>query len=722
MAAFRSLEKLDEDWVTKTIGTWYANVFSAKTVAVNLLSIPFAGYRMFVDRAAESAVNALLKNPDAASFGEYKHLKEGWKEWWAMGAQQALIAFDTEHAYFHKFVDGGHAANPYKGESSEEVRGYQMGHLLDYVDKGLDKIGVGKYMKRPATLTRLMGGDIMKDVKIGKAARGILRFNLGVDEFMRYNIAGAEVSAIAYRNGVKKGLKGAELDRHIRIETRTAGSDSWVAAGGQADVSVFTEELPNVTTLGATAKKELDVFTVFADAMAAIVGEADSKIKSWDKALKAQADVSDSNVEKAFEQTIRLGLGGVRITIMPFTRVLMNLIRKGFHYVPNPLVMAVTGYKITKYAKTNRGNSDPEAAHAIHRFSSQIVSHIIATAIYGMAEGDDDDKDKKFLITGSMPKFGEGARKNREAAYAEGMGQYHIRIGDRTFDYGRIDPLAITLGTTVDFIRNIKKTKRGDQGMMDWGEDFVKNTVIGQFTDKTMLRGLNDIFLMMAEQKRPEKWAARQLATFLVPNVLRQPIRDTNTNYGESGMDERGFEGFARILGSEIYPQADKGELLPYNPNSPATSRDAFGAEVKRPAYFGKKIPLVGHMADWILKPHEYKMVRENELVRGYRKRNPYDKDVTIPSKNSKRYSYTDPVTKDKFTLPMTNKQYEIFGKLYDKLYRFEPKPLHGDAGAKGVSKTRAKVRKLALNAAMLNPTFNKDAKDQLKKLKETTR
>ena len=720
MAAFRSLEKLDEDWVNRTVGTWYANVFSAKTVAVNLLSIPFAGYRMIVDRGAEAALNGFLQNPDAASIDEYKYLKEGWKEWWAMGAQQALIAFDTEHAYFTKFIEGGTAANPYSGESSEEVRGYQMGHLLDYVDEGLRKIGLGKYLKRPSLRSALKGELKMKDFKSGKLARGVLRFNLGVDEFMRYNIAGAEVSAIAYREGKKQGLTGEELKRFIRIETRTAGSKSWVKAGHQADQSVFTDKLPKFEDLAEIAMKEGDLLSILGDGIAGIVNAADSWVKNTDKVMKAKAEIADGSMEKVIQQSARLGLGGLRITVMPFTRVLMNLIRKGFHYVPNPIVIAITGYKIGKYAAKHRGESDPEAAHAIHRFSSQIVSSILATVIYSMAEGDEDDDKKDILITGSMDKFGKGAKEKRDAAMAEGMGAFHIRVGDMTFDYGRIDPFAITIATTVDTIRNIKKTKRGDQGMFDWIQDFGANTMLGQMSDKTMLRGLNDIFMMLGEKKRPEKWAARQLAVFLVPNVLRQPIRDTNEFYGESGMEEEGMEGFARILGSEMFPQADEGEWLPKNPNSPAASRDAFGEKGKRPDHFGKKLPIIGHMIDSIIKPQPFKKIKENEAVRAFQKKHPHDDSVRIPSKNSKKFRYTDPNTGEKFTLPMTNKQFDTFSSLYRGLAKHRPRLKRGDEGAKSIEGTRRKLRTLAINAAMLNPTFVKDAKEQLKKLKKT--
>ena len=718
MAAFRSLEKMDEDFVTRTIGTWYANVFSAKTVAVNLLSIPFGGYRMLVDRGAEAAFNAYLKNPDSASLAEYKYLKEGWKEWWAKGAQQALIAFDTERAYFNKFKEGGVAANPYKGESSEEVRGYQMGHLLDYVDDLISKLMKGRSPQRPATLTRLAGGNKTKDFKLGKLARGVLRFNLGVDEFLRYNIAGAEVTARAYREGVKRGLSGKELGKFIKLETKTLGSKSWDAAGKQADISVFTENLPKFEELDTSILKDGDILSLLGDTMSAVVGAADSYIKDSDKKLKAKVDIADDALATATVQGLRLALGGVRITIMPFTRVIMNLIRKGFHYVPNPLVTAITGYKVVKYAKNNRGEADPEAAHAIHRFSSQIVSSIIASVIYGMAEGDDDDGEKDILITGSMDKFGEGSRAARNAAYAEGMGQYRVRVFGKTFDYGRIDPAAITLGTTVDMIRNIKKTARGDQGLWDWTQDFVANTMISQMTDKTMLRGINELLMMKDEKKRPEQWLARQLATMLVPNVIRQPIRDTNKYYDETGLDDEGMEGFARILAYELYPNADEGSWLPKSKYSPAPSRNAFGEKMKRPDGLGKKIPAAGHMIDWILKTQDYKKVRDIEAIRRYNKRHPMDKSVNIPNKSQKNYRYT--VSDNlRVTLPMTNKQWDIYSSLYNRYYRSEGATLMTDEGAKSIRAKRAAARKKALDIAIGLPAFKKDTLKVYKKLKD---
>jgi hypothetical protein len=204
----------------------------------------------------------------------------------------------------------------------------------------------------------------------------------------------------------------------------------------------------------------------------------------------------------------------------------------------------------------------------------------------------------------------------------------------------------------------------------------------------------------------------------LVPNVIRQPIRDTNKYYDETGLDDEGMEGFARILAYELYPNADEGSWLPKSKYSPAPSRNAFGEKMKRPDGLGKKIPAAGHMIDWILKTQDYKKVRDIEAIRRYNKRHPMDKSVNIPNKSQKNYRYT--VSDNlRVTLPMTNKQWDIYSSLYNRYYRSEGATLMTDEGAKSIRAKRAAARKKALDIAIGLPAFKKDTLKVYKKLKD---
>ena len=298
--------------------------------------------------------------------------------------------------------------------------------------------------------------------------------------------------------------------------------------------------------------------------------------------------------------------------------------------------------------------------------NTQIIAFLVASALLQASEGDDDDRSKWLLITGSMPKFGAGAQEARDAAMREGMGPYRIRLGTGkdavTFDYGRIDPLAITLGTTIDWMRNIKQVARNDKTYAQAAVSMVADTLIGQMTDKTMLRGINDTFSMMSGKSSFSKYAARQFATFLVPNIIRQPIRDSNTTY-DSTITEAGAEGFVKSLVYEMYPNAEDklGGILPKNPMAPPASRDAYGEKEKRPDS-GVTV------ADWMFKPLPYTPNRYDDMVRRDRRLYP-EKDIKMPAELSTDFKYTDPLTGNKENLKLTPRQYDILQNIYRNVW-----------------------------------------------------
>jgi hypothetical protein len=442
----------------------------------------------------------------------------------------------------------------------------------------------------------------------------------------------------------------------------------------------------------------------------------DKGIKALDKGLKAEKIVYKTTTEgmERFGNMLRIdsmraGVALTRITLIPFTRVLMNLMRQGFKRVPNPLATVWAFSRIARYTARERGQSNPEIADAISTMGSQILSWSLAAALYQMFEGDEDDRSKPILITGSMPKFGAGAQENKDAAMREGMGPYRIRINlgkySKTFEYGRIDPLALTLGTTVDLVREGKKLVRREKTTWEAGTTLLADTIVGQMTDKTMLRGMNDTFMMMSGKFDPKQWAARQLATMIVPNILRQPLRDSNSYY-DASVHHGSMEDLAKAFVYELYPNAEDklGGLIPANKFAPPASRDAYGEKEKRPDS-GNPV------ADWIVRPQPYTPNRFDNIVRRERRENPGRDDITMPGNLSKTYTYTNPLTKEKEKHKLVGSQYEILQNLYRSIWRSERASVTGDAAS--LKKASDKARDLAWEIAKKSPRFQIEAKKQ---------
>ena len=732
MAAFRALDDVDLDYVTRTMGTWYANVFSSKTVLINMLSIPFAGYRAIAERGVESLFNHLLKHPEVSTAPEFKYIAKGLKTYASMAFYQAFMAFDTETAYFNTFAKGETSeGSPYKGETHEEVRGYQMGHILDGFDILIDKYvslpGIkkkGESLKRPSLVRRAIGEKgATTEFRLGKMGRGVLRFNMGVDEFMRFMVAGSEIGGIAYRMGRSKGLDGDALEEFIHKEMTIPGSSSWIAAANEANISVFTQDLPDF--------RKGDVPKSIGGVLSAAINGLDQFFKGNEKALRASKEVSkvtESGITKLADVALidgtRIGLGVFRVAMIPFARVLANLVVVAYERVPNPISLMWHGYHVAKYAAKHRGlqgedRMDMAAANSIRKVSRQTLAHIIAWALLGMFEGDDDDGEKPILITGSMPKFRKGASAERRAAYREGMGPYKIRVKadanvygipvgkilgleeDYTFDYGRIDPGALILGTTVDWVREFKKLGRGDTTMFEAGYVLAADTVAAQLTDKTMLRGMNDAFGMISGRVTPYKWTARNLATILVPNLIRQPIRDGNLYY-DATLSVSDAESFKRMLLYEMFPNADSRILgfdVPFKSKfAPGASRDAYGELMKRPRGFGS----------WIAKQQPHKLRFFDQMIRAQRKMEPFREDISLPMPISNEYVYTDEETGLKQKHKMTPLQYDIVQRAFQSIWQTERLSV---TNADEVSKARRRASDAAREIAYKTPAFLIDAK-----------
>jgi hypothetical protein len=131
-----------------------------------------------------------------------------------------------------------------------------------------------------------------------------------------------------------------------------------------------------------------------------------------------------------------------------------------------------------------------------------------------------------ILITGSRP-YGVDRQGEREALDRMYGGTYQIRIGGRNgvfLNYGRIEPFALVLGTVADMTRLAKSGDTSDMAVKLFGY------FMAQTSDKTFLRGFSTIADTidgaMRDPKSVGKAWERQFLAGLVPNLIRQPVRN----------------------------------------------------------------------------------------------------------------------------------------------------------------------------------------------------
>src|SRR5581483_7508918 len=161
---------------------------------------------------------------------------------------------------------------------------------------------------------------------------------------------------------------------------------------------------------------------------------------------------------------------------------------------------------------------------------------------WGVTTGDDNDESKPLLFTGSFPrnetKAGEKALMQR--AYG---GEYQMRIGGRNgvyINYGRYEPIATVLGTAVDMMTILKKMRHG-ASLRDSLDSF-ENYLAAQAENKTFLQGFGEIADLVRGKTGLTDFAAKQILGAIVPNIIRQPLRNLDDWIRDTSKSGLGYQ------------------------------------------------------------------------------------------------------------------------------------------------------------------------------------
>jgi hypothetical protein len=312
----------------------------------------------------------------------------------------------------------------------------------------------------------------------GRVVRIPSRTLLFVDNLFKGVLGTMEAGAQAHRIGRARGLRGKALEDFIAEEVNSPGSESWIAAVEKATDHTFQTDIPTAEEGGGPV----------------------------DAAVSAIAKLSRSSRILGY--------------LFPFIRTPYNIFRTGIRKTP----LGAAGF-LYHFAKSGlvriRGGKAMTTTYPnlVRDASEQVLALMIGSLLYGMAEGDDDDDDKFLLISGSPPK---GFAKKGLAERDHG-GAYVIRIGGITIPYGRVEPLATTLGTMVDMVRAWKgkgSSRENMEQFYGWMSEQVKS--------KTFMKGVGDILRYGENPDSFGRYAKRWVLNAIMPNIVRQPLRNAD--------------------------------------------------------------------------------------------------------------------------------------------------------------------------------------------------
>lgn len=361
--------------------------------------------------------------------------------------------------------------------------------------------------------------------KTGRAVRLPGRLLMAADAFFKSAIAHIHVAAESYRAGMAQGLKAQALADFIEKESQS-GSASWGKAALLARELTFQDDHKG-TGMGTFLQ----------------------------------------NLTNLRETDFGGGIKPLRF-IAPFIRTPFNIFQQGLRQSPAGAIMlaARLGSAGLYYLKDGKpiAKSYP-TPQAIKHTVEQLMAWAFAVAIYGAAAGDDDDADKDVLITGSMSDKRSGVSQLNQRA---GIGPYTLRVGGAQIKYGRIEPLATMLGTSIDMLTSLK----GGNGAFDSFGNFMASA--GAAADeKTFLRGWTDLSNAVQGETKLKGYVAQQVAT-VVPNLFKQPIRNLDPVVRQRGT------GFVDTFAASIYSPAANPKI------------DVYGKEIEKPGVAAARLTI----------------------------------------------------------------------------------------------------------------------------------
>jgi hypothetical protein len=382
-----------------------------------------------------------------------------------------------------------------------------------------------------------------------------------------------------------KGLKG----RFIRIPGRALLFQDELNKGMAGGLQVVSEAVRTGEGKGLSGAK-LDAFVeeVFKDPES----HADIWEKAKEKALELtlQSKIDPNTIHGAFIHGVmnvrrQSGIPGLLAKMMvPFIVTPANIAKMGLR--KSPLGMLMMADKAWKGVYRDR--PDLLIRHATEQALTLGIIGIVA-ALAGQ-----DDKKKKFLLTGTAP----AQRGDREHGYrtipplsfawkdSKGNWQY---IG-----YGKIEPVGTTLPMIVDSVNGYKKS-----GVSVKTAETVGGSMRRSMLDKTFMKAVSDMVNVAFGNKDASNAVSDMTSSMIMPNLFKSAIRG-----GDPYVRDTHEEMPGRLGKLASIPKDTLRKVLPFQALAAPPKVDVYGEDVKkRTGALGKFGRVVGFPEDVYTQP-----------------------------------------------------------------------------------------------------------------------
>jgi hypothetical protein len=558
-------------WINKLTEFYKMSILSGpQTVLVNASGGLFVAHETLTKRAIEASWNDLLGlfgagDVRSATLSEFLPMLKNVRAAMKLAARNALQSWTLQTPVFDSYA----LAKPIQQ----------------------DFVGTGAEFAPPALETR-SPAQFMADPKakdINKMLNWFLRVITFreltmVDEFWKGMFAQLDVAALAHRIAAKEeNLSGPAYSARVE-ELMKPGSLAWQRTISRTKRSTFQDPLAYGKFTAEDQKRN--------------PAHKEGNSMTWGQALKKSETESawtflDAIAVKAMEARKTPFLGPLlHMFVLPFIVTPKNIMQRGLEVTPLGLVVdvidgmrslkrRVSAGQITKEESDRIAKELFNKTRFIQTLTNQSIGLMIYLALEGLSDDDEEDKYGRPWITGTLPFAGtkKGERDNANAV----MPPQSLRIGDTIIPYGRIEPFATAISALVDMAVSSKRNGDSFNGQV------LTDTLVGfkeQFKDKLFLKGLGDILRVLENPERGADRLAAGWVTGFIPNLVRQPIRETDSVMRDKNpMADEGFiKAVAKRVGYEIVPQNAPakfdvwGDPVPTNRGEPLAGSKAVDA------------------------------------------------------------------------------------------------------------------------------------------------
>lgn len=480
-----------------------------KTIVINVASpVLYKGYTM----GAESVggVGQLL-----ASKGQNAQVLKGvWAElsgmWQGLGdsVKAAQVSWRSQTSQFARDADtafGDSAArrqfglSPFNPESFGAQEGTMTHRLLAFMDKGINL---------PLDAART-GDELTKQI-IG---RGHARKQLTMEALSEG--MSPEESESFIRNGMEKLFFEGELFNEDQIRRR--GMRAAAEAGVEHRGALL--DAGNRALAEETIADDFDVFSRISE-----------RVREHTVRQTFTGELPDGSLTRKLQGVITAH--PMLKIFLPFVQTPTNLVKEGLdNFAPMTVANLATNYLGANTMNFWRNNGMKHLADSSNQILKQLASpddneRWEAGGRLAMSFGFSTwaiNMAMEGRVTGSGPRDPE-LRANMTAA---GWLPYSIRTNsedgtDRFIQFGRLDPLAVTMGIIGDYAEALKHSSGEDQEAMTRHMGALVSSVTGLLSQKSYFTGVKNLVEAFSDPEGSTPKVVGQLFSSVVPNFGAQ--------------------------------------------------------------------------------------------------------------------------------------------------------------------------------------------------------